>query len=302
MRFLVCLAGLSLLVAGHHAWGRAQQSSPVSAAVQDEDSLPDDIIVERYRHPKRLPTGVEPPPTVSGVRNRVAFENSERLAKCAARSRLGKRDLLRAVVDGEFNSSHHAMAQHRLKRLYITCSEGTALLSMTSAPTEAGALTGDALRAAAGGMEDPAVSGATEGAPLGHSIYDRGAFMIEAMKLYAPDLQLTTAQLSSTDVRERFWMREKPRNRFRLGADKRYFDVASCIVQHEPRLSVRLAMSEGPAELPGLQAALVNRARECVGGAKKVVVDATQFRIYIADAVYRWAVAARGVDSLIPFN
>ncbi len=103
-------------------------------------------------------------------------------------------------------------------------------------------------------------------------------------------------------VQARFDKRELPRNRFRLPADYKYFEVAVCIVRVAPELSVRLAKSERAATLGDIQSALIDSARACVGDAREVKVDATEFRIYIADAVYRWAVAAKGVESLIPQN
>jgi hypothetical protein len=72
-----------------------------------------------------------------------------------------------------------------------------------------------------------------------------------------------------------------------------------CMVRVEPRLAVMLAKTEGAARANDLQAALIDRARICVGNARRVRVDATEFRLYIADAVYRWAVAAKGVETLI---
>ena len=49
-----------------------------------------------------------------------------------------------------------------------------------------------------------------------------------------------------------------------------------------------------------LEDALFIGAHQCVGYAKRMDVPPDLFRAYISDAVYRWVVAARGVDSLIP--
>lgn len=259
------------------------------------DSLPDDIVIESYRDRAKLPTVTQSAPQVTAVRLRRLYEYSERLANCAARSRLSNISRLRAVVDGEFNSVTHAVAQDRLKRTYITCSESPQILTMTT--PDGPPLT----------LSSNAVSGVIEGgsvtvdpAPLGHSIYDRGAFIIAAMKTYAPGLTLTKKDTGDPVVQQRFDQREIPRNRYRLPVDYSYFQVAVCMVRMEPNLSVRLAMGDGSARNGGLQATLINRARVCVGNARNVSVDATQFRLYIADAVYRWTVASRGTDSLIP--
>ncbi len=272
----------------------AGQTAAQAQAAQDDDSLPDDIVVEGYRQSKPIDARTRVPAAVSAVRNRQAYALSERLAACAARSKLSKLSRLRAVVDGEFNSATQVTAQDRLKRIYITCSESASLLSFTSAPQS----TLDIMAAVSN--DATGTSGFTNGAPLGRSIYDRGAFTIQALKLFAPDLQLTRAETFDPAVQTRFNAREVPRNRFRFPADYRYFQTAVCMVRLEPRLAVRLAKSEGGARFSDVQEALIDRTRECLGGARNVKVDPTQFRIYIADAVYRWAVAAHNTASLIP--
>lgn len=277
----------------------AQQQTP--AASPAADSVPDDIVVEGYRNRPDIRTRAKVPVAISTSRNRATYALSELLAKCAARSKLSDRKQLRDVVDGEFNTATMMMAQDRLKRTYITCTESTVLLSFTSPPqtdlTKSLLLDAGDGGAVRGGRDILSIGDA---APLGRSIYDRGAFTIQALKMFAPDLQLTRAQTNDPAVQSRFNLREVPRNRFRLRVDYDYFTVAVCMVRVEPKLSVRLAMTEGGARFGDVQAALIDRARICVAGAKNVQVDPTQFRLYIADAVYRWAVAARGVGSLIP--
>lgn len=274
------------------ALGQATVPAP-PPRVPQADEQPDDIVVEGYRRSPDRNTVATPPAAVSGTRARQTYAYSERLAKCAARSRLSNRSRLRAVVDGEFNSATQILAQDRLKRIYLTCSESPSLNSFTSPPASdlqlSAAITGDFTGAPVG----------TDAAPLGRSIYDRGAFTVQALKQYAPDLRLTRAQTGDPAVQARFNAREVPRNRFRLAVDYKYFEVAVCIVRLEPRLSVRLALSDGQARFSDIQATLIDRARACVGGARHVQVDPTQFRLYIADAVYRWAVAARGTSTLI---
>ncbi len=282
--------------------GRSPQTAAPPSTVPNRgaDSEPDDILVEGYRDRPDIQTSVSNPTMTSAVKNRQAFEYSERIAKCAARNKIGSTARLKAVVDGEFNTTTHAVAQDRLKRTYITCSESPTLLSFTTV----GASTLERMAANTQVFGDSGdsrgLSGANDIAPLGWSIYDRGAFTIEALRRFAPELRLTRAQTQDPAVQSRFNLREMPRNRHRLPTDFRYFEVAVCMVRVEPKLAVRLATSEGAARISDTQAALIDRARVCVGGARNVRVDPTQFRIYIADAVYRWAVAATGVDSLIP--
>jgi hypothetical protein len=253
-----------------------------------------DIVITGYRLRKDLDTTARYPSSINTRNIARRYDNAERQAKCAAHSKLSDRSLLRKVVDGEFNSSRHAYAQDRLARIYATCGEGSAALVRTGAEANelqaASAMSGDT----------SGITGGVDPFPLGHSIYDRGAYTIQALKQFAPDLVLTRGQTDDPEVQRRYNMREIPRNRFRLPADARYFEVATCMVRLEPGLAVQLAMSDGTARFGDLQAALIDKARPCVGGAKSVQVDPTQFRLYIADAVYRWAEAAQNKGSLIP--
>lgn len=298
MRDMAQLGLVALLAIGLTCPVFAQSQAPRAPANLPPDALPDDVVVEGYRERPDIQTHAKVPVAVSTTRNRQTYEHSEQLAKCAARSKLSDLKRLRAVVDGEFNTATMLLAQDRLKRIYVSCSEGAGILENTKAPQS------DMEQAALfDGQTDflsRAGSFAADAAPLGYSIYDRGAFTIQALKLFAPDLKLTRAETGDPQVQSRFNLREVPRNRLRLREDYDYFAIAVCMVRVEPRLSVRLAMSDGSARFGDVQAALIDRARICVGGAKNVQVDPTQFRLYIADAVYRWAVAARGVDSLIP--
>lgn len=292
MRHLGKLILTLALVSPAAAPGQTAKASPRPPA----DAVPDDIVVEGYRDRPDIQTKAKVPVAVSTTRNRATYGHSELLAKCAARSKLSDLKRLRAVVDGEFNTATMVLAQDRLKRIYISCSEGASLLGFTSPPQsdlEMSAIFTEDMFTRTGSFQ-------TASAPLGYSIYDRGAFTIQALKLFAPDLKLTREETNDPAVQSRFNLREVPRNRFRFREDYDYFQVAVCMVRVEPRLATRLALSDGSARFGDVQAALIDRARVCVGGAKNVQVDPTQFRLYIADAVYRWAVAARGVDSLIP--
>jgi len=285
----------------------AQQSAPLPTQTPDPhaDAEPDDIIVEGYRDRKDMDTRTGVPTGINSTQNRVKYGYSERIAKCAARGKLSGMARLRAVVDGEVNSANYRMAQDRLVRSNITCSESPSLLSFNGPPRTVAELK-QALESRLANNDLHAsgdftgVSGQVEATPLGYSIYDRGAFTVEALKRFAPDLKLTKAETGNPAVQSRFNLREVPRNRMRLPLDYRYFEIAVCMVRVEPRLAVRLAMSGGSARVGDVQEALIDRARVCVGNSPKVQVDPTQFRLYIADAVYRWAVAARAVDTLIP--
>jgi len=297
----IVLALIALPAAAQDATA-SDGSSPAPAQMRlPPDALPGDIVVRGYRDRKARDTRTTIPGS-AGYRpstNQRKYDLSERLAKCAARSRLSNLDWMRGVVDGEVNSARHHRNQDRLVRAYITCGESPSLLSYTRPPQYASdigsiAAASETMSIAAGN------SGSVEASPLGWSIFDRGAFTIAVLKRFAPDLTLSRAEMADPAVQSRFNLREVPRNRLRFPVDYKYFQVAVCMVRVEPEMAVRLAMSDGEARFSDVQEVLIDRARICVGNAKKVQVDPTEFRLYIADAVYRWAVAARNVGSLIP--
>jgi hypothetical protein len=270
-------------------------SQPAAAQSGQSEHRSDDIVVEGYRTSPEVETRARSLPSATVTNSRAAYAFSKRIAECATRARLTDLTLLRAVVDGEFNSPEQRLAQDRLKRTYITCSESTSLLSFSSVP-----------RPGMQGFKPGPGDGFAEGSasldqtPLGWSVYDRGAFTLAALKHFVPDLRLTKAQTADPAVQARFNIREGPRNRLRFPADSSYFEIAVCMTRVEPELATRLSLSDTAARFGDLQAALIDRARVCVGNAKAVELDPTQFRFYIGDAVYRWAVAARDVSSLIP--
>ncbi len=293
-------AFLILLALGQAQASRQDEGNTPSRDRQTREKLSDEIVVEGYRNNRQVKTKASAIYSGSSAARRQQYSFSERIAKCAARSRLANNSYLSAVVDGEPNSGPQRYAQDRLYRIYITCGESTSFLSLNSPPGPPGGPSFTSVVAEGDFSNVP--PGTSEGAPLGQSIYDRGAYTIQTIKQFAPDLSLTRQQTNDPVVQARFDKRELPRNRFRLPADYKYFEVAVCIVRVAPELSVRLAKSERAAKLGDIQSALIDSARACVGDAREVKVDATEFRIYIADAVYRWAVAAKGVESLIPQN
>jgi hypothetical protein len=208
------------------------------------------------------------------IANRRKYEWSDMYVRCTIASGRLRKERLRAAVDGEYNQPRHAYAQDLLARGNPSCTQHAFQTHFTEPPE------------------------------LGYSIYDRGAFLIEAIRTYAPDLKLTRRETHDPVVQSRFNLREVPRNRFRLPVDYRYFETAVCAVRLQPTLSAALVRTPyaETKKVNRIESAIVDGSRICFGNAKKVFFDPTQFRIYIADAVYRWAVAARGVDSLIPLE
>ena len=102
-------------------------------------------------------------------------------------------------------------------------------------------------------------------------------------------------------VRQRHDARERPRNRLRLPGERTAFSVASCLVREQPVLATRLVRAPAgePLERGLIQAMLID-GRVCLGRIKRLTIDPATFRVYTVDAFYRWLVAARGVETLIP--
>ena len=202
--------------------------------------------------------------------SRKVFAHSQFFARCAMRRSPENLRMLRATLDGRINSAPQAYAQTRLAQLSASC------------------------------LLDPQGETGTKSNVYDARYYDRGALFLETLRTFAPGLSLTRAQTNDPEVQARFNSREVPLARFRRPVDRRYFEAAVCFVRMEPTLAVRLMREERAESINRLEAAMVNRARRCVGNAKRVYFDATQLRFYIADALYRWIVAAGGVSSLIP--
>tara|TARA_B100000678_G_scaffold226664_1_gene194460 strand:+ start:1117 stop:2004 length:888 start_codon:yes stop_codon:yes gene_type:complete len=131
--------------------------------------------------------------------------------------------------------------------------------------------------------------------------YDRGAILRAVMAEYAADLTLTRAETQDPAVKARFNSREVERNKLRRDRDKLLFEISVCMTRLQPALATQLvAVHVERARQFALEDALFIGAHQCVGYAKRMDVPPDLFRAYISDAVYRWVVAARGVDSLIP--
>ena len=246
----------------------AAQKADVPAILPDASSG-DDIIVTALRIPReRLPTGVYWN-YQSMLPSKIARENAQMFFRCALKtSRLKS---MRMVVDGEPNSAKARFAQGWIKTTHRGCYQYTA----------------------------PAMPETI--ADVGESILDRGVIVESVLKSYAPDAALTPSITSDAAVQSRFQQREGLRNRLRLPNDRDALVFASCLVRQQPVLATRLFQSEPGSLLErGLIQTIIVQGRECVGHASRVTVEPSLVRVYIMDAFYRWVVAARGVESLIP--
>ena len=235
----------------------------------------DDIIVQALRIPReKLPTGVYWN-YFSMLNGRIRRENAQMFMRCALRS--GERNLARDVVDGEPNSATARFAQGWIIERHKGCyppARSTGIMN---------------------------VGGPTTVADIGNSPLDRGVIVESVLKAYAPDAALTPAITGDGAVRQRFRAREGVRNRLRLPGDRDSLVMASCLVEHQPVLATRLIRSMPGSKLEqGLTQAIFVEGRGCLNGVSQLTLDPTITRTYIVDAFYRWLVAARNVDSLIP--
>lgn len=269
----------------------AQQGKPLQG---DQTPRSGDIVVEALLPPGEKPATSREQETSDSIKNRVVYENSARIARCAIKQSLPR---LRAAIDGALNSAPQREAQAWLIRRTLTCNADTSVLTRPRTATSTSATT-------IVQVETQEFSGfassTTQQSVEGTLIYDRGALLEEAIAKFAPDIDLTRDETNDPAVQARFNQLEEPRNRFRLEADYKYFEVVVCMVRLQPKLSTQLLRTKRVGQQGRLQSAIINNARVCVGNAKHVYVDPSQFRAYIVDALYRWVVAARGVKSLLP--
>jgi len=130
--------------------------------------------------------------------------------------------------------------------------------------------------------------------------YDRGALFERALLEVVGDLRLTREDTFNPAVLQRFAERERARSLGRDANGRRYFETVACMVQIVPEQGVALLLSTpGSERSQEARRLLIGHGAPCVGYAKEVRADPDQFRAYVAEAVYSWLAAARGVDSLI---
>jgi hypothetical protein len=209
------------------------------------------------------------------IGSRRTFAVAMRFARCAMRP--GQKDLvyLRGTLDDTINSARQRFQQTRYVQTNVTCTQDPTIAQST---------------------------GIAAAVPEGYNpvIYNRGALYIRAIQVFAPGFKLSKAMTADPAVQRRFDAREVPLARFRLKADRAYFETAVCLVRMQPELATRLIHTDDYDAQTRIESQIVNGSKPCVGGAKKVYFDPMQLRIYLADATYRWMIAAQGVTTLIP--
>lgn len=275
-RSILCGLGLALALSTAPAF--AQTAPDVNQTEARSDA---EIVVEgRTVNPKDLPVRVVTPPRPQDRQvSAASISDARRFVRCM--HSVDPR-LLHETIDRALNDRTAQWALDRLIRQRSAC-YSTVFARPPADPPKYGEC-------------NPIY-----GSALCRNVFDRGVLFEYALATYAPDLTLNRADLRRDDVRRQFLQRERPISRNRTSDDRRYFDVVSCVVQTHPEMAVAfIRLAEGDAKEAQLRQLLVGLSSNCFGRAKKVAVDPNQFRLYVGEAVYSWAAAVRGLDSLIP--
>lgn len=241
-----------------------------------------DVVVNGHRLKNGLPevlnvNGAD----AQGRRHHQA--RAEQFAKCMM---FFDPDLLRKAIDGPVHQSSTVFALGRLIQINFGCYRDQEVVP----PREAAEL-GDC---------NAATTNYATGAKECRAPYDRAAIIRRVISKYAGPLKLTSLQTNDPAVQARFNAREPARNRLRQHDDMLMFEIAVCMVRIAPKDSVALVEETSTKEQYWLEDDIVHKARVCIGGAKQLGIDPAEFRDYVTDAVYRWIVAARDVETLVP--
>ena len=257
------------------------------AFAQQEGDLPEggDIVVTGVP----LRDGEETPVTLqddglSGAVSRQIASEVDRFARCAD---LPKPDLLRRIVDGkpETGETQKALHEHVLRN---SGCYGTIFPPIPDSPYY--------------GKCNPVMVNDVRETSICRADYDRGEIYEQVLRKYAPDLVINRSITFNPEIRADFLAREERRNSDRMESDDLFW-FASCAVQIRPEYALEILKEEsGSAREARLQQLMIKDSLPCFegGNVQEVTVDSRQFRAFVAEAVYSWAVAVRSVDSLIP--
>lgn len=211
--------------------------------------------------------------------SRAANSNASQFVRCM---RGAAPKLLRPIVEGHARDGKTQDALDRVIRTHTGCYR-----DFSGVPTPN--YYGECNPVAIGGYQ------------MCRAVYDRGALIEDAFKTYAPKFMLLRGDTLNRDTIARFRAREAGRGKFRSPIDRKFYETVACMVQAEPERAIRLLRAE-----PGLdkearfRQQMIQKTPFCTNNAKRVQVDPYQFRIYVADAVYHWTIAAKNVETLIP--
>ena len=250
------------------------------------DAESSDITVIGELELSELPTQVNRGSPI-GRAGGLAASDSDRMIRCAG---LPDAAQLSAILD---NGPRHPASKKALHR-YIVSHKGC-YLGYPYEPTPSSPYFGDC---------NPVLTELQLGFAkfaICRSTLDRGQLFERAVEKYTDVGSLTRSDTMDRAVQYRFRARTEARERYRDDLDYRFFAIVACMVSQFPSLGAAMLESElGSDQEKVVMQRLIGRGSICVGGAKKVTVDAAYFRAYTAEAMYELTVARRGVTSLIP--
>jgi hypothetical protein len=229
-----------------------------------------------------LPTQAARPPGPASTSRTLGSEAAFFIA-CVGLPK--RRANLRAIVD---NGPENVFAQRALHDFIVrnrACYPGA-----PDPPPDSPAL-GDC---------NPQIVGGAALHTICRTVFDRGAIFERTLRRYAPDYALSREQTFDPLARRRFGERQQARNHLAPALDRQYFDTVACFVQISPGYGqALLRAAPGSAAETRARQYLIGYGSPCVGGARTVKADASQFRAYTAEAVYAWIAAAKGASSLV---
>lgn len=261
----------------------AGQEAPVAEEATTRSEP--DIIVRalRLREDDELPVETRPATGIGSVSRRLVAD-SAMFTRCAGLPRM---PLLRRIVDGRPDTGETKKALHQHVMRNSGCFQGMPMAPpMPQSPYY--------------GACNPILL--PDGNTTCRVTYDRGAIYEQVLREYAPGLTLSRSNTFDHATRDRFRAREEQRNSARRQDADDYFFIAACMVQLRPEYALALLREEPGSDREGrLRALMISDGAPCVGGVEvtRVRVDPGQFRAFVAEAVYSWAVAVRR-DSLLP--
>lgn len=266
------------------AQNRLDSSQDPPIAVDTPHPAKADIVVRslRLREDEDLAVTVRPPSGV-GQTSRVLGSEAARFTQCAG---LPGTRLLRAILDGKPDTKENQKALHNYIMRERGCYGGPALIVQKND------------NAPYFGVCNAYLSRGAE--RICRVTYDRGALYELALQEYAPELMLSRSNTFDKATRTNFLERENDRNSERIDTAREYFFTAACMVQIRPEYALAMLREEpGTDRARRLRELIISDGAPCVGGAQKVIVDPVQFRAFVAEAVYAWAVAVRRTGTLV---
>lgn len=267
------------------ALAQAESPSPASDGAATQSSAPPLVVRGlRLRDADDLPVASRPSTAVGAVGRQIVAD-ADRFARCAG---LPRDPLLRRIVDGRPATGETEKALHQHIMRNSGCYKSMPLLGRSSPYY---------------GECNAVVLDPEDGTNVCRVTYDRGRIYEQVLHQYASDLRLSRSNTFDLATQDYFRTREEQRNSARRRASERYFWAVSCMVQVRPEYALDVLDQEpGSAEESRLIAMMIADGRKCIGGdhITEVTVDPGQFRAFVAESVYGWAVAVKRADSLLP--